>query len=346
MVRSIKKLKILFVPLLVILICVAVFFQLKRESYKYNLDAHIDKNGLFHDIPWGTSMDEVKKIFKDDIKIKPRKNKQGELTIRGKDYDSMRGVNSLIVASFSDNKEEKELSRVSVCIFENEDTGYDIHTLRDRYIKKLSEVYGNPSTAFKDHLYEWPTLNGAVRLRVWDNETEWDEDHIWDDEEVRYKQMAITYSNYYLYITKGEKKGLFNSIDWHSTQDVFAKKIKEKLDENVDVEDGKASVKIRDYNGWDGVDVEIVGNYLSDYLIKISCEHKFDSKAKYSLEELKTLYKIKFDDFFGEPEEDTFKDTLTKYTWQTPTGSIRLLFDEEKEILILDYNEDYAKIKK
>lgn len=316
---------------LIVLTLVVLIYNLKKKSYEYNIDAHIDKNGLFLDIPWGLSVDETLKMLKEKTKLKPRKEDDGRYTIRGKNYDSMKGVNVAISSFFNDDT--NELETFGIYIFENEKTGYDVITLRDKYVKKLIEVYGKPNSEYDGNKYEWSSINGAVRLRVWD-----------DENEENGNQIAIIYSDHYSFNSKGEAKGLFNSIDWHSTQDVFAEKIKEKLGKKVDVEDDKVSVNIKDYNGWDGVDVEIVGNYLSDYLIKISCEHKFDSKAKYSLEELKTLYKIKFDDFFGEPEEDTFKDTLTRYTWQTPTGSICLLFDEEKEILTLDYNEEYAKI--
>ena len=317
---------------LIILILISLINYLKKKSYEYNIDAHIEKNGLFLDIPWGISEKEAVKMLKEKTKIKPREEKDGKYTIRGKNYDSMKGVN-VAISTFVDDK--KELYAIGVNIFENEENGYDVFTLRDKYVKKLNDVYGKPNSAFDDRMYEWSTINGAVKLKVWD-----------DISEENGKQIGIFYSDHYSYNTKGESKGLFNSINWHSGKDEFAEKIKEKFDKNAHVEDGTVSVKIYDYNGWDGVDVEIVGDYLDDNLIRITCEHKCDNKAMYSLEELKTLYEIKFTDFFGESETESYNDTLTRYTWQTPTGRVTLLYEEEKGNLILSYNEDYAKIKK
>lgn len=303
------KLKWVILPLVLCLIIFSEFSYLKKKSYEYNIDSRIDKTGLYHNIAWGKSKDEVRKIFKNDIKINPREERKDELTIRGRYFDSMKDVNVVVSAFFRDGE---KLDTIGVYIFANEDTGYDTITLRDKYKKKLDEVYGSPNAEYNDHIYEWSTINGAVTLKVW-------------DDEEKDKQIGIFYTKEYVHNTKGEAKGYFDSIAWGTSVDEYAQKIEDRYGIEAYVDKNPVEIEINDYKNLKGINARIQGNFSDDALSNVVCQYTIKDGAYYSLEELKTLYKTKFDSLFSKPESE---DDIG-YIWKTPEGEISLVYDDK-----------------
>ena len=163
---------------LYVAICVAVYgvkiyhrgsdlMERTNESInEYFVDPNIEKSGLIYNIPWGTDKDKVRKILKERTGIEPSEASEDKLVISGKNYDAMEGVDIDFGAFFDDDK----LYMFVIDIYENTHTGYDIFTLKDKYKRKLDEVYGSPKSEQDNHFYEWPSANGAVSLKVWDDE--------------------------------------------------------------------------------------------------------------------------------------------------------------------------------
>ena len=302
------KLKRLIVPLIIVLMIIFGSRYLKEKSYEYNVNPHIDKSGLYHNMAWGTSRDEVKKIFENDIKIKPRSNHEGDLMIRARYYDSMKGVNANILAFFDENN---GLDGVGVYIYENEGSGYDIETLKDKYKKKLDEVYGSTSTEFDGHVYEWQTINGAVFLKVWDDED-------------KYNSVGIFYSNEYLHNTKGDKKGFFNSTAWGTSKEKYKERMEDKYGTYLNEGDDVIDTDIKDYMNLKGIDANITAYFVDDGLLGVLCSFTIKKDAYYSLDELKTIYMTKFNCLFSEAKYDDGK----QYIWETSTGTVSLDIDE------------------
>ena len=312
-IRSYFKLGRFVILIVLLFVFVTVVFYLRKRSYQYNIDAHIDKNGLFCDIPWGTSKEDVRKIFRKKIHINPYESKNGELTIRGRYYDKMKDVNVAITAFFGENK---TLESIGVYVFENKDTGYDIGTLKDKYKKKLDEVYGETNTAFAEHTFEWSTINGAVTLKVW-------------DDEEKDNQICIFYSSKYLHYTKGDAKGFFDSISWGTSMDKFTKIVEEDFGVKTEktMLDDTLEAKIKNYKSLNGIDVKITAVFNDDGLTSVMCQYIINDESDYSYDELRALIKTKYDSILSEPS--TTYDNA--YIWDTPTGEVNFFFSDKKK---------------
>ncbi len=297
------KLKRLILPLIICFMIIGGSRYLRDKSYEYNLDASIDKSGLFHNIAWGTSRDEVKKIFKKEIKIKPRVYQKEHLTMRARYYDSMKDVRADIVAFFDKNAGLKD---VGIYIFENEGTGYDVDTLKDKYIKKLTEVYGSPSSEFDEHDYEWQTINGAVQLKVW-------------DDEEKYNQIGIFYSSEYSKCTKGDRKGYFNSTSWGTSKDVFAERMEEKYGTYINQSEKVVDTEIKDYMNLKGIDASVTA-FFDNGLYQVDCAYVIQNEAHYSVKEFKNIYITKFNYLYSKPTYEAYD----QYRWETSEGTINM----------------------
>ena len=298
------KLKRLILPLIICIMIIGGSRYLRQKSYEYNLKLNIDKSGLYHNMAWGTSRSEVNNIFINDIKIKPRRNWKDKLVIRARYFDSMKNVDAVIAAFFDDNKGLKD---VGVYIFENKDTGYDIVTLRDKYIKKLTEVYGSPSSEFDEHDYEWQTINGAVQLKVW-------------DDEEKYNQIGIIYSSEYSKCTKGDRKGYFNSTRWGTSKDVFAERIEEKYGTYINQSEKVVDTEIKDYMNLKGIDASVTA-FFDNGLYQVDCAYVIKNEAHYSVEEFKNIYITKFNYLYSKPTYEAYD----QYRWETSEGTINMM---------------------
>lgn len=156
---SMPKKKKWVIPLIVIVCVVGVIIVAL-----YFINDVKKKNGLYNNIAWGTSYDDIKSMFDDKDGDKKVLTKDDELHVNEliEDYKEDKEISAMVTY---DCEDDGTLHKVDLVVTNGDESKFTDEKLYDKYKSELTELYGDS----KDDIIGefWTTKKSKIGLTYW-----------------------------------------------------------------------------------------------------------------------------------------------------------------------------------
>lgn len=143
------------IPVLVLVVVVVIVISVISV-----INVNQKKNGLYNNVAWGTSFDQIKKMVEkhseDEVKVNEDKKVVFDLV---ENYQDFEGVNAIVFYQCND---AKKLKSVYLTVNNKEGSKYTDKKLYDSFTEKFTELYGE----YEDKSYKkiWTTKKSTITL--------------------------------------------------------------------------------------------------------------------------------------------------------------------------------------